>query len=125
MCRLQPLQIEQTETMLNRKSVKYPLLSEFSRFTARCLLFCIAGESSLDRRMLLETCCPHKTNNLTSNNTKSAAQKWIFPRFLNQHSFSLLDLKRLKVAHGENLRGSSEGTLVTHHTKFSARSDHW
>ena len=60
MGRLQPLEIEQTETVLNQKSVKYPLLSPFSRFTVRCLLLYIAGETSLARRILLETCWPHK-----------------------------------------------------------------
>ena len=35
---LQPLLIEQTETVLNPKSVKYPLLSTFSRFMVPCLL---------------------------------------------------------------------------------------
>ena len=66
---LQPLQIEQTETVLNQKSVKYPLLLLFSRFMVRCLLQNVAGEASLGRTMRLETYWPHKTDNLTSNNT--------------------------------------------------------
>ena len=119
MVHLQPLQIEQTETVLNQKSVKYPLLLTFSRFMVRCLLQNIAGEASLGRTMRLETCWPHKTDNLTSSNTCITAQKWIFGRFLNQHCFSLLDLEGLEVAHRENLRGSSEGTLAPQHTKFS------
>ena len=68
MVHLQPLQIEQTETVLNQKSVKYPLLLLFSRFMVRCLLQNVAGEASLGRTMRLETCWPHKTDYLTSNN---------------------------------------------------------
>ena len=98
---LQPLQIEQTETVLNPKSVKYPLLLTFSRFKVRCLLQNIAGEASLGRTMRLETCWPHKTDNLASNNTCFTAQKWIFGTFLNQHCFSLLDLEGLEVPHRE------------------------
>ena len=119
----QPLQIEQTETVLNEKSVKYPLLLTFSRFMVLCLLRNIASEASLGRTMRLETCWPHKTDNLTSSNTCITAQKWIFGRFLNQHCFSLLDLEGLEVAYRENLRESSEGTPVIQHTEFTARSD--
>ena len=120
---LQPLQIEQTETVLNQKSVKYPLLLLFSRFMVRCLLQNVAGEASLGRTMRLETCWPHKTDSLASNNSCFTVQKWICAGFLNQHCFSLLDLEGLKVAHRENLWGSSEGTLATHHTKFTVQAD--
>ena len=51
---LQPLQIEQTETVLIQKSVKYPLLLTFSRFVVRCFASNIAVKTSLTHRIFLE-----------------------------------------------------------------------
>ena len=123
MGRLQALQIDPTATLLNWKFGERSTSRCFQGYCFVSLIQDIVVVTSLTNRISFRTSREDETNSLVSNNNEPVDKSGSFAKFPIQQRCGRIDLEGLEATHRENLRGSSEGTLAIHHTKFTAQSD--